>query len=64
MKSNLRGSKDFRAGLLFLAIGAGRWSSRACILSAWRCLWGQEYSPTVLGLVQFSVFLMARRPMP
>ena len=62
MTPDLRSSKDFLAGLLFLAIGA------AAILVARNYPFGTTmrmgsgYFPTVLGaiLVLFGVFLMAR----
>ncbi len=62
MKPNLRRSKDFLAGLLFLAIGAGAIVVARDYPFGTAMRMGSGYFPTVLGgiLVLFGVFLMAR----
>ncbi len=64
MRTNpdLRNSKDFLAGLLFLAIGAGAMVVARAYPFGTAMRMGSGYFPTVLGgiLVLFGVFLMAR----
>jgi hypothetical protein len=62
MKPDLRGSKDFLAGLLFLAIGVGAVVVARNYPFGTAMRMGSGYFPTVLGgiLVLFGVFLMAR----
>ena len=62
MNPDLRGSKDFLAGLLFLAIGAGAMVVARGYPFGTTARMGSGYFPTVLGgvLVLFGVFLMAR----
>jgi hypothetical protein len=62
MKPDLRGNKDFLAGLLFLAIGAGAIIVARAYPFGTAMRMGSGYFPTVLGgiLVLFGVFLMAR----
>jgi hypothetical protein len=62
MRLELRRSKDFQAGLLFLAIGAGAIAVARNYPFGTSMRMGSGYFPTVLGaiLVLFGVFLMAR----
>jgi hypothetical protein len=62
MKPDLRGNKDFLAGLLFLAIGAAAIIVARNYPFGTAMRMGSGYFPTVLGgiLVLFGVFLMAR----
>ena len=62
MKPGLRSSKDFLAGLLFLAIGAGAIAIARNYPFGTAMRMGSGYFPTVLGgiLVLLGVFLMAR----
>ncbi|MBI3375906.1 MAG: tripartite tricarboxylate transporter TctB family protein [Betaproteobacteria bacterium] len=62
MKPELRNSKDFLAGLLFLAIGAGAMVVARDYPFGTSIRMGSGYFPTVLGgiLVLFGAFLMAR----
>jgi hypothetical protein len=62
MKPDLRSSKDFLAGLLFLAIGTGAIVVARAYPFGTAMRMGSGYFPTVLGgiLVLFGVFLMAR----
>ena len=62
MKPDLRGNKDFLAGLLFLAIGAAAIIVARNYPFGTAMRMGSGYFPTVLGgiLVLFGVFLTAR----
>ena len=62
MNPDLRGSKDFLAGLLFLAIGTAAIIVARDYPFGTAMRMGSGYFPTVLGgiLVLFGVFLMAR----
>ena len=62
MNRDLRASKDFLAGLLFLAIGLGAIVVARDYPFGTAMRMGSGYFPTVLGgiLVLFGVFLMAR----
>lgn len=62
MTPDLRGSKDFLAGLLFLAIGVGAVVVARNYPFGTAMRMGSGYFPTVLGgiLVLCGVFLMAR----
>ena len=62
MKADLLRSKDFVAGLLFLAIGAGAIAVARDYPFGTAMRMGSGYFPTVLGgiLVLFGVYLMAR----
>ena len=62
MKPDLRGSKDFLAGLLFLAIGVGAVVVARNYPFGTAMRMGSGYFPTVLGgiLVLFGLFLMVR----
>lgn len=62
MTPDLRASKDFLAGLLFFAIGAGAIVVAREYPFGTAMRMGSGYFPTVLGgiLVLFGVFLMAR----
>ena len=62
MKADLLGSKDFLAGLLFLAIGAGAMVVARDYPFGTAMRMGSGYYPTVLGgiLAAFGLFLAAR----
>lgn len=62
MKPDLRGNKDFLAGLLFLAIGAGAMVFARDYHFGTAMRMGSGYFPTVLGgiLASFGLFLAAR----
>ena len=62
MNPDLRGNKDFLAGLLFLAIGAGAMVVAREYPFGTAMRMGSGYFPTVLGgiLVLFGLFLAAR----
>jgi hypothetical protein len=62
MNPSLRGSKDFLAGLLFVAIGAAAIVVARDYPFGTAMRMGSGYFPTVLGgiLALFGVFLMAR----
>jgi len=62
MKPELRASKDFLAGLLFLAIGAGAIVVARGYHFGTAMRMGSGYFPTVLGgiLALFGLFLLAR----
>jgi len=62
MRPGLGGSKDFLAGLLFLAIGAGAMLVARDYHFGTAMRMGSGYFPTVLGgiLASFGLFLMAR----
>ena len=62
MKPHLRGSKDFLAGLLFLAIGAGAMVVARDYPFGTAMRMGPGYFPTVLGgiLASFGLFLAVR----
>jgi hypothetical protein len=63
VKPGLRASKDFLAGLLFLAIGAGAIVVARAYPLGTAMRMGSGYFPTVLGgiLALFGIFLMVRR---
>ena len=62
MKPDLRGNKDFLAGLLFLAIGAGAMGVARAYPFGTAMRMGSGYFPTVLGgiLALFGLFLVIR----
>ena len=62
MKPNLLGSKDFLAGLLFLAIGAGAMVLARDYHFGTAMRMGSGYFPTVLGgiLASFGLFLVIK----
>ena len=62
MKPHLRGSKDFLAGLLFLAIGTGAMAVARAYPFGTAMRMGSGYFPTVLGaiLALFGLFLLFR----
>jgi hypothetical protein len=62
VKPGLRGSKDFLAGLLFLAIGAGAIVVARAYPFGTAMRMGSGYFPTVLGgiLASFGLFLVIR----
>jgi hypothetical protein len=62
MKPNLLGSKDFLAGLLFLAIGAGAMVVARGYHFGTAMRMGSGYFPTMLGgiLAAFGLFLVLR----
>ena len=62
MKPDLRGNKDFLAGLLFLAIGAGAMVVARVYPFGTAMRMGSGYFPTVLGgiLALFGLFLVIR----
>ena len=62
MRPDLRGSKDFLAGLLFLAIGAGAMVVARAYPFGTAMRMGSGYFPTVLGaiLALFGLFLAIR----
>jgi len=62
MRPDLRSSKDFLAGLLFLAIGAGAMVVARAYPFGTAMRMGSGYFPTVLGgiLALFGLFLVAR----
>ena len=62
MKPDLRGNKDFLAGLLFLAIGAGAMFVARDYSFGTAMRMGSGYFPTVVGgiLASFGLLLVAR----
>ena len=62
MRAQLRNSKDFLAGLLFLAIGAGAMVVARAYPFGTAMRMGSGYFPTVLGgiLALFGLFLVVR----